>query len=119
MNEIFDRSAWLSSLKPGDEVAVSSGYRSRYQILRVERRTNARIYLGGRTVWFRSRDGAAAGESSWNRARMEPITDEIRAEILAEHHHAVIDNFASQVRNGTGSAALARAVAELIEGWPK
>lgn len=69
----------LAALKPGDEVALWYGgrYDAHWRVHRVERRTDATIWLSnGRRA--RASDGKVVGESYVN---IRPVTDDIRASI--------------------------------------
>lgn len=71
-------SAWLDSLKPGDEVAVTFGYTSAHAIVATVSRTTPTQVIVGHSRYRRS-DGYMVGDSGdWSRASIQPVTDAIR-----------------------------------------
>jgi hypothetical protein len=65
---------WLASVKPGDKVAISTGYRS-YALGVVDRLTNTQIITGAGTR-FRRSDGRKVGSTDWCASYLvEPTPD--------------------------------------------
>jgi hypothetical protein len=79
---------WLAALKPGDEVAVRMGGFTRGWVVRVvERRTATQILCvyqdGTAPVRYRADNGRSVGGGR-SHHRIEPLTEEIRAELRRE-----------------------------------
>jgi hypothetical protein len=72
---------WLSSLKAGDEVAVSGTYGD-YFIATVKYTTATRIDVGPSR--YRRNDGRRIGDDRWGRNRLVEVTDELRQQIRRE-----------------------------------
>jgi hypothetical protein len=89
---------WLDGLKPGDEVAVDvgAGMGCRWHLVTVARRTPTLIvcaYPGCRRdseAKYRAEDGRATARDRWNRRRLEPLTNEIRAAVQRESDLAAV-----------------------------
>lgn len=73
-----ERDQWLASLKPGDEVVVSGHFR--HNLEKVADAT-AHFFLVGRTRFSRKTGYATGHSGSYLRPRVDPPTDELRAEI--------------------------------------
>lgn len=79
-------SEWLESLKVGDEVATGSGMYG-YSIRKVEKVTATQIVV--EKSRFDRKSGWLKGEKfSYHFAYLQPVTNEIRREIIARHVRA-------------------------------
>ena len=115
-----DRTAWLAGLKPGDEVAVLSGFGGKYSLETVLRRTATRIYLVDRLAWFRASNGDLFGGCDpWRHTSIEIVTDEIRARVQQMNNRDTVERFARDAGRDTAPVALLSSVADLIRGWTK
>lgn len=79
---MIGESEWLKSLKPGDEVAVATGYRCDcYAIKQIDHVTQTQIVIGHNR--YRVKDGHKCGKSSYYSSWIERPTERILAKIRA------------------------------------
>lgn len=69
--------AWLSSLKPGDEVALYDGWN--YRLHKVDRLTQTQIIIDH--LKFRRDTGRRIGGGTWDRTSLNEPSSDIREEI--------------------------------------
>lgn len=113
-----ERSAWLFSLKVGDEVAVRTGdrYGARFKAGRVVRRTATQI-IGDDGNRYRADRGSRIG-SGWA-PRLEPMTDEVRADILKSEERERFKSLANTFERGKLDHESVRAMLKGLDDFNK
>lgn len=76
----MDRTEWLASLKPGDEVCVPQMYGYAAHIKTVKRLTATMIVLDDDTK-YRKESGYQIGHRGWHSTSINMVTDAIRASV--------------------------------------
>ena len=74
---------WLDGLKVGDAVAVNRGMRRIERVTGRNNRGNGGTILVADTLKFSGESGDERTDDRWHAGTIEPVTDEIRAEIRA------------------------------------
>lgn len=87
------KTAWLASLKVGDEFIYR--LRGNIHIHTIARVTDTQFVVRGGER-FRRRDGRKIGATCWG--DMEPFTDAIRAKIQARENRSKLESLVCQVR---------------------
>ena len=79
------RDPWVATLKPGDRVAIQSRFLGRYDIYTVSSVTpsgRVRVRINDKYEEEFNPDGYRRGSSTWDLARIEPVTDAVRESVL-------------------------------------
>ena len=72
-----ERTAWLQSLKVGDDVYISGKYGRFGSIQKVVKITKTMIIVGQYKVRYRISGGFNVGGGSWDYSTINPVTDEV------------------------------------------
>lgn len=102
-----DNSAWLASLKAGDEVAIDSSYGRRWRMAKVNRVTATQVIVGQYNAKYRRADGRSVGTQIWESTYIHEPTPEIRENVE-------IDRLTEKAKNLRSSIAIPATKGELV-----
>lgn len=106
---------WLASLKPGDKVAICTGYYG-CRVDAVSRVTNTQIVVGASR--FRKVNGRRVGDTGMMTASIDPVDDPRVVEMLDRARRGTLRDEVERAARQATTAALESALAILKASHP-